>query len=345
MWFNITLCLVSVMATHFLAYYNPFGANTAIIILLSMLHGLSESLYAAHIIHDSSHAAITHNPGVWKFFGCLADLLIGFSIFSWNHQHVIGHHLYTNIRGADPDIGTRDVDFRRVSPSQSWRWVYRYQHIYTPVLYGLLSLKFRVMDWESFILHKNGRIPVQSASWFYIVNCIVGKIIFVVTRLIVPLYFFPAGHVLLVFFISNFTTGYYLSFIFEVSHLATGLQFYSTSIESNIPPRDIGEDWAIFQLLTTQDYAHGSKLTAFFTGGLNYQVTHHLFPSLSQGLLPEIAPIVKQTCDEFGVKYQILPNFWEALISHITYLKIMGQPPQQGAIHYTNNGSEKIKAA
>ena len=30
------------------------------------------------------------------------------------------------------------------------------------------------------------------------------------------------------------------------------------------------------------DYAHDSKLVTFLSGALNYQVTHHLFPGVSQ---------------------------------------------------------------
>jgi len=83
-------------------------------------------------------------------------------------------------------------------------------------------------------------------------------------------------------------------------------------------------DWAEMQVRTTLDYGHDSWLTTFFTGALNYQVTHHLFPYISQIHYPQIAPIIKEHCKRYNIEYIVLPNFWEAFVSHIKYLAIMG---------------------
>ena len=80
------------------------------------------------------------------------------------HQHVLGHHPYTNIDGADPDIVTaaqvgvwvggvcvgykievfvhpfQDMpDIRRIKWNQIWLPRYFYQHIYVPMLYCAVS--------------------------------------------------------------------------------------------------------------------------------------------------------------------------------------------------------------
>jgi len=83
-------------------------------------------------------------------------------------------------------------------------------------------------------------------------------------------------------------------------------------------------DWAEMQICTTLDYAHDSWLTTFFTGALNYQVTHHLFPYISQIHYPEIAPIIREHCKDHNIKYHHLPTFWDAFKAHIEYLSIMG---------------------
>jgi len=38
------------------------------------------------------------------------------------------------------------------------------------------------------------------------------------------------------------------------------------------------------------------------------QVVHHLFPGISHTHYPAIAPIVLQTCKEFGVPYKVYPT-------------------------------------
>jgi fatty acid desaturase len=83
-------------------------------------------------------------------------------------------------------------------------------------------------------------------------------------------------------------------------------------------------EWAHLQVLTSVDYAHNSPLCTFMCGALNYQTVHHLFPSVSQYLYPYIADIVKQTCKDFGVKYNYIPTFAGALQGHINYLQKMG---------------------
>lgn len=44
----------------------------------------------------------------------------------------------------------------------------------------------------------------------------------------------------------------------------------------------ITDEWAVSQVKSSVDYSHGNWLTTFLCGALNYQVTHHLFPTVSQ---------------------------------------------------------------
>lgn len=67
--------------------------------------------------------------------------------------------------------------------------------------------------------------------------------------------------------------------LFQVSHVSTVCE-YSCGKE-NLTPNLTGE-WAVLQVKSSMDYAHGSWLTTFMTGALNYQITHHLFPCVSQ---------------------------------------------------------------
>lgn len=86
-------------------------------------------------LHDASHAAITHNPYVWKILGASHDFLNGASFINWIYQHMLGHHPYTNVAGADPDITTGDPDVRRIKPSQRYFSHYVGQQYFVPLLY------------------------------------------------------------------------------------------------------------------------------------------------------------------------------------------------------------------
>ncbi|CAM9734059.1 unnamed protein product, partial [Choristocarpus tenellus] len=56
-------------------------------------------------------------------------------------------------------------------------------------------------------------------------------------------------------------------------------------------------------------------------GGINYQIEHHLFPSMSHMHYQDIAPIVQATCDDFGVPYSFHPTLWSAYISFLKNMK------------------------
>jgi len=121
----------------------------------------------------------------------------------------------------------------------------------------------------------------------------------------------------------DLVTSYYLALVFQVSHVVPEAGWPTSSKNQN--SKSIVEmDWAISQIRTTIDYGHGCWWTTFFTGGLNYQVTHHLFPGVSQAHYPEIAPIVQKTCQEFEIDYIVKSNFTEAFLEHLKYLRIMG---------------------
>lgn len=49
-------------------------------------------------MHDSSHLAFGNSEIWWKVAGRLAmDFYAGANMTSWHNQHVIGHHIYTNV--------------------------------------------------------------------------------------------------------------------------------------------------------------------------------------------------------------------------------------------------------
>ena len=61
-------------------------------------------------------------------------------------------------------------------------------------------------------------------------------------------------------------------------------------------------------------------------GGLNFQVEHHLFPRISHIHYPAISKLVRETCQEFNVKYIEYPTVLSAIGAHIKHLRELGRP-------------------
>jgi fatty acid desaturase len=57
------------------------------------------------------------------------------------------------------------------------------------------------------------------------------------------------------------------------------------------------------QVLTSRD-VKGHVVTDFLYGGLNYQIEHHLFPSMPRNRLGEAQVIVREFCAERGIPYR-----------------------------------------
>lgn len=288
---------------------------------VAILFGVFQALPLLHTMHDCSHTAFSHSEQWWSFFGRLTmDWLAGASLTSWHNQHIIGHHVYTNVVGADPDLPmVLEGDVRRVSRVQKWAAHYRFQHIYLFVLYGVLGIKFRIQDltetmWKQTSGPLRVNLPAEEPR-----RQLISKTFWFLWRIVLPLAIWRVSFWPFVcyFLLSEFTTGYYLAFNFQVSHVSPSVAF--PEIQSGFY-----DEWAVAQVKTTVDYAHGSPIAAFLCGALNYQTVHHLFPCVSQYQYPTIAPIVMEVCKKHNVPYTHVPTFAEAFSLHWTHLKQLG---------------------
>ena len=118
----------------------------------------------------------------------------------------------------------------------------------------------------------------------------------------------------------HLVAGITLAVIFALAHLVEKVHFPKPNTKGTIE-----NSWVEHQLHTTANFSSSSTLTSFFTGGLNTQIEHHLFPNICSIHYKSIAPIVKQTALEFNQPYIEYPSFCSALMSHIRFLKKMGR--------------------
>jgi len=111
-----------------------------------------------------------------------------------------------------------------------------------------------------------------------------------------------------------------MGLVFQLAHVVEGTHFPI--------PNDCGqmeEAWAEHQMRTTANFATHNKLAAFFLGGLNRQIKHHLFPKVCHIHYEEISVIVKKTAMEFNLPYIENQTFLSALRSHFIMLKKFGK--------------------
>lgn len=303
-------------------------------LVLAIAAGALQGMPLTGWMHDASHVAIGCTERWWWNVGRFSlDYVSGSSMLSWRNQHVIGHHVYTNVMGADPDLPASLVgDPRRLVWQQAWASVYRYQHLYLPLMYGLLGLKSRMSDLlEIFTQLTNGPIRVNPISVQDYLRMVSSKLLWLFYRLVVPCVFFKAvdwPQLVALFFVQECTTGYWLAFNFQVSHVSDSAEFLFSDVrkrESGKCPARYQYEWAEAQIKTTIDYAHNDAVSTFLSGALNYQTIHHLFPSVSQCHYPAITPIVMKVARKYGYEFTVLDGYRSALKAHLRHLKKLGQ--------------------
>ncbi|NXG48657.1 FADS1 desaturase, partial [Psilopogon haemacephalus] len=80
--------------------------------------------------------------------------------------------------------------------------------------------------------------------------------------------------------------------------------------EMNHMPMDVyydkNLDWVSTQLMATCNVEQ-SFFNDWFTGHLNFQIEHHLFPTMPRHNFWKVAPLVKSLCAKHGIEYQCKP--------------------------------------
>ncbi len=293
--------------------------------LLAVSLGAAMAAVGFNIQHDGGHGAYSKYPFVNGLMAFMLDVLGG-SSFIWKRTHNIVHHSYTNVTGVDGDIDLGVLG--RLSPHQPRFAYHRFQHLYLWFLYGFITFKWQFRDdYMALIRGRVGETRVPTPKGLDLLLLVAGKITFMSLAFGLPLYLHDWKMVGLFFFIASFSQGVLLSVVFQLAHCVEEASFPMPEEGS----QKIESAWAVHQVETTVDFARGGAIATWFTGGLNYQIEHHLFPQICHIHYPALSKIVEQTAAEYGVNYNSHPTVATAVRSHFNWLKRMGQPVVQNA--------------
>lgn len=303
-----------------LIFFNP---PVPIAMCLWLVMGLGVSGIGMSIMHDANHGAFSKSAAVNKWMGYTINLA-GAGVVNWKLQHNILHHTYTNVARVDEDIKDRGVI--KLSPHDKAGPLHRFQWLYAFFFYGILTLYWVVLkDFIQYYHFIKSGVNRQSGpeNRQMLTSLIVMKLIYFAIFFLVPTLIFhiPFTQILAGFLLMHFTAGLVLTVIFQLAHSVEGTQHPLPNANGVIE-----KDWAIHQLETTVNFSPRNKWLSWYIGGLNFQIEHHLFPKVCHVHYPEIAPIVKQTANEFGLTYLENSSLFVAVKSHITSLKRFGAP-------------------
>jgi linoleoyl-CoA desaturase len=316
-----TIFMFLLFFTPYLAMVTGIVSSPAAIVLCWVLMGFGMAGIGLSVMHDANHRAYSKNPRVNRILSYTLNLVGGF-FPNWQHQHNTMHHSFTNIEGYDEDIDPGSI--LRFSPNSPLKKHHRFQHIYAWFLYGLMTLTWSInKDFKQLFGYlKEGIVLDRKMSKRRLITeLVVSKILFYGYILVIPLIFLPIAWwaIVLLYLLMHFISGFTLSVIFQTAHVMPESEYPLPDDSGNIE-----NNWAIHQLRTTNNYAPGNRILSWFVGGLNYQVEHHLFPTICHVHYRKIAGIVQDTAREYNIPYHVHPTFFNALSEHYKMLKKLG---------------------
>ena len=317
---------VGVISLWFTASY--LGALSVGPVLLKLAlcfsYALAASAVGFNIFHDANHGAVFSSRRANLTLSIAVSCVLGPSRYFWNFKHQTLHHRYTNIYKWDDDLETRG--YLRMSPDQPWQWRFTGQHRYFLLLYAVNALEwFFIKDFvQYFTLRINNfrSIPPMSAAehaefWL----C---KIVYFSLFVAPPFLLLPAIQAVVGLLVFYLTLGLVVALVFNLAHEVEAVSF---NVSGACSP-SIAESWGSLQMKSTSNFATSHPVWNWFTGGLNHQIEHHLFPGTRHTDYPQIGAIVRQTAEQFGLPYICFDTYGGALRSHYRLLKRLSARPK-----------------
>ncbi len=249
--------------------------------------------------HVASHNAALQSPLANRILFYLSfPLLLQVSTSYWRHSHLIIHHPSPNVTGVDDDCDLRPVfALNEVHLSAFGSWRQRW-----PVLQGLLLLLLLPLNGLNIIrqgwvrlfmvLAKPGRRGL--ASWADLA-CMV---LHLLLGLALPMIFFPVLGVLTFYFLRLALIGCGMFAVLAPGHYPAEAACLSKTQRTS-------GDFYLRQAATTLNFRTGF-FGRFMCSGLEYQIEHHFFPSVSHVHLRAMQPMVQAWCEEHGIPYRRL---------------------------------------
>jgi len=292
-------------------------------LLLTIVIGIGMAGVGMNVMHDGNHGSYSNINWINKFMGGSIYILAG-NVYNWQVQHNVLHHTYTNIPGHDEDLDAGRVI--RFTKDAKWYSFHRFQQYYSVFLYGLLTFNWAITtdfkQMRSYLKRKLSYGEAKSPKILWTTLLITKTIYFSIWLVLPMLLGITWWKVLVGFFVMHYTAGLILSIVFQLAHVVKET--------TNPVPNENGEienTWAIHQLFTTTNFAPKNWIINWYTGGLNHQVEHHLFPNISHVHYGKISKIVKETAKECDLPYYEYKTFRSAVIAHFKHLKELGMKP------------------
>jgi len=121
---------------------------------------------------------------------------------------------------------------------------------------------------------------------------------------------------------------YYMGIYSAISHMIACNVFYHINVMGDHDTYDVsvenhyeGKDWLKLQVQNSGNFKVDCPIYTYVFGGINYQIEHHLFPSMSNAFYTQISPTVQQYCKDKNIQYIVHKSLFEVFQQYYKTLK------------------------
>nr|WP_216217566.1 acyl-CoA desaturase [Amycolatopsis aidingensis] len=260
--------------------------------------------------HDAGHKQIFHRRRGNDAVGFAHAGLVGLSYGWWVGKHN-RHHANPNHEDDDPDLEVPALAFTTDQASAKGgflRWIAKHQAF---LFFPLLLLEGLNLHWSSIKAVWRGEVRSRGLEKALLIAHVGGYLaaVFLVLSPLTAIVFILVHQGL---------WGVYMGCSFAPNHKGMPTLAEGHSL-----------DFLRKQVLTSRN-VRGGRWVDILLGGLNYQIEHHLFPSMPMPSLRRAQPIVRDFCRARGIDYSqcgIVRSYGYVL----RHLHAVGAPLRAGA--------------
>ena len=256
---------------------------------LQLIPAVGLGLVFAHfgfLGHDAAHRQIfasgkaNHRAGL-----ILGKLFSGMSLTWWNSKHN-KHHAAPNQIGKDPDIEPSILHFYpNPEPPNSSAFLGFLRARQGWFFFPLLTFEGLNLHAQSFVTSFSRR----SGKWQPM------EMSLLILR-------WSSYLTLLLIVLSPGKAAAFLGLQLAVVGIYLGCTFAPNHKGMPVLPKEARVDFLRRQVLMSRNIM-GNRFTTFLMGGLNYQIEHHLFPSMPRPNLRRAQRIIRPYCGDIAVDY------------------------------------------
>eukprot|EP00658_Telonema_sp_P-2_P051870 TRINITY_DN3998_c0_g1_i1.p1 TRINITY_DN3998_c0_g1~~TRINITY_DN3998_c0_g1_i1.p1 ORF type:complete len:438 (-),score=94.72 TRINITY_DN3998_c0_g1_i1:325-1638(-) len=284
-WLFYALHLAHILVLDLLGFwiYREYGASSWVGYLAAAAVLTVAQNQAGWLQHDFGHLSVfdSNTANHWMHHFVTGFLKVASSSW-WNYRH-FKHHSKPNVVRKDPDVSMGYVFLLGDEVPKKWaaakrgfmpyHWQHKYWYFVGPPF--LLPVYFHA-DVLQYVLSRNKGtdlllIAAAAARWLWLTDATIMETL--------TLYMFV-----------RVIESHWFTWVTQMNHISMKVTYTEQS-------------WVQSQLQSTCNVEQ-SAFNDWFTGHLNFQIEHHLFPTMPRHNYHKIAPRVKALCQKHGLKYE-----------------------------------------